>query len=326
MKGQGSKGQGSFKMRPLTRHRVSCFVIAALASLSRCTAFQRSANRAAAGPLRGETRAAARGQPLSAAPRLDASHPLCGALLTVRCPQMSRGGKPRYATLKCYDEAGDPHAKPLPYVLEHDEQIVCLDYRDFAGQTWVLHEVDEKARGLTKAGAPREDTYLAWSPMAFQGHMWLVDPSRERPKDEVVPPPAAKAPKPAAAPVAEPPAVPRLVDAARNPYFGKRLTVRCPKMSRGGLARHATLKCFPEAGDPYARPFPYVLAHDDFVTSLDFVNFAGQTWVLHEVDETARGLTKDGAPPKSEKYTAWSYMDFNGHRWLVDESMERPKD
>ena len=33
-----------------------------------------------------------------------------------------------------------------------------------------------------------------------------------------------------------------------------------------------------------------------------------------------------GAPPRTDKYTAWSYMDFNGHRWLVDESMERPKD
>ena len=236
-------------------HTSAALVVVAVSHL--CAALQLPSGRTA-GPARGErlgrTAGPARGEPLAAAPRLDASHPLCGALLTVRCPQMSRAGKPRYATLKCYDEAGDPHAKPLPYVLEHDEQIVCLDYRDFAGQTWVLHEVDEQARGLTKAGAPREDKYLAWSPMAFQGHQWLIDPSRERPKDEVVPPPAATAPpKPAAAPVAEPPAVPRLVDAAENPYFGKRLTVRCPKMSRGGVARYATLKCFQEAGDPSFR-------------------------------------------------------------------------
>ncbi len=48
--------------------------------------------------------------------------------------------------------------------------------------------------------------------------------------------------------------------------------------------------------------------------------------MLHEVDERARGLRKDGAQPSSEKYLAWSHMDFCGHRWLVDETMERRDD
>ena len=66
---------------------------------------------------------------------------------------------------------------------------------------------------------------------------------------------------------------------------------------RGDEPRAATRRHSVETGARrrYAKPFPYVLAHDDFVTCIDFVNFTGQTWVLHEVDETARGLTKDGA-------------------------------
>ena len=69
-----------------------------------------------------------------------------------------------------------------------------------------------------------------------------------------------------------------------------------------------------------------MLAHGERITCLDFVDYCGQTWVLHEVDETARGLTKDGRPPREKKYLAWSYMDFQGHRWLIDESMERQGD
>ena len=86
------------------------------------------------------------------------------------------------------------------------------------------------------------------------------------------------------------------------------------------------LSAGPEPGDPYGKPLPYVLAHGDLIICLDYEDFAGQTWVLHEVDERARGLRKDGAQPSSEKYLAWSHMDFCGHRWLVDETMERRDD
>ena len=105
--------------------------------------------------------------------------------------------------------------------------------------------------------------------------------------------------------------------------FRKLLTVSGPAMNRQLDSRHANLKCFPEAGDPYIKPLPYVLAHGELIICLDYVDFAGQTWVLHEVDERARGLRKDGAQPSSENYLAWSYQDFAGHRWLVDESLER---
>ena len=117
----------------------------------------------------------------------------------------------------------------------------------------------------------------------------------------------------------------RSIDAS-HPMFRKLLTVRGPAMNRRGESRHANLKCFAEPGDPYGKPLPYVLAHGDLIICLDYEDFAGQTWVLHEVDERARGLRKDGAQPSSEKYLAWSHMDFCGHRWLVDETMERRDD
>ena len=121
------------------------------------------------------------------------------------------------------------------------------------------------------------------------------------------------------------PAEDRSIDAS-HPMFRKLLTVRGPAMNRRGESRHANLKCFAEPGDPYGKPLPYVLAHGDLIICLDYEDFAGQTWVLHEVDERARGLRKDGAQPSSEKYLAWSHMDFCGHRWLVDETMERRDD
>jgi len=129
----------------------------------------------------------------------------------------------------------------------------------------------------------------------------------------------------------------RVVDST-HPMFGKRLTVRGVPLTRGGGggARYSSLKVFAEPGDPslagvarartkdenpdrYGPCLPYVLAHGDAVTVLDFRDFAGQSWVLHEVDETARGLTAGGRPPAAATYLAWSHMDFQGHRWLVDD-------
>ena len=112
--------------------------------------------------------------------------------------------------------------------------------------------------------------------------------------------------------------LPTIVDGS-HPMFGKRLRVRGAKMSRSGADRFSNLRCFAEPGDPYASPLNYLLAHGDEVTCLDFKDFAGQTWVMHEVDERLRGLTKDGAPPAAGTYLAWSYMDFQGARWLVPE-------
>ena len=94
---------------------------------------------------------------------------------------------------------------------------------------------------------------------------------------------------------------------------------RCPGSPGRPRAPNSNLRCFAEPGDPYASPLNYLLAHGDEVTCLDFKDFAGQTWVMHEVDERLRGLTKDGAPPAAGTYLAWSYMDFQGARWLVPE-------
>jgi len=41
-------------------------------------------------------------------------------------------------------------------------------YRNFAGQTWVQHLVDESKRGLYKGDEPKEP-YLAWSPQDLAG-------------------------------------------------------------------------------------------------------------------------------------------------------------
>ena len=132
----------------------------------------------------------------------------------------------------------------------------------------------------------------------------------------------------------------RSIDAS-HPMFRKLLTVRGPAMNRRGESRHANLKCFAEPGDPYGKPLPYVLAHGDLIICADYEDFAGQTWVLHEVDERARdlgaargaherdaGLRKDGAQPSSEKYglargATWTSAATAG--W-VDETMERRDD
>lgn len=51
-----------------------------------------------------------------------------------------------------------------------------------------MHEVDERARGLTKGGKrglastgaePSAEKYLAWSHMDIQGHRWLTDESED---------------------------------------------------------------------------------------------------------------------------------------------------
>ena len=104
--------------------------------------------------------------------------------------------------------------------------------------------------------------------------------------------------------------------------FRKLLTVRGPAMNRRGESRHANLKCFAEPGDPYGKPLPYVLAHGDLIICLDYEDFAGQTWVLHEVDERA-GPAEGRRAAVGRKILGVEPMDFCGHRWLVDETMER---
>ncbi|KAK7241556.1 hypothetical protein SO694_0027704 [Aureococcus anophagefferens] len=96
----------------------------------------------------------------------------------------------------------------------------------------------------------------------------------------------------------------------RNPYATLAATSQQADAGKGEKA--AKLPTIVDAGHP-------MFGKKLRVACLDFKDFAGQTWVMHEVDERLRGLTKDGAPPAAGTYLAWSYMDFQGARWLVPE-------
>ena len=45
-------------------------------------------------------------------------------------------------------------------------------FKNFAGQTWVRHLVDESKRGLYKGESPRPP-YIGWSPQDISGSRWL---------------------------------------------------------------------------------------------------------------------------------------------------------
>ena len=72
---------------------------------------------------------------------------------------------------KVFAEPGDPYGDVLS-LLRHGEVVVMTDFRDFAGQTWAEHEVDEAARGLRREVEPRAP-YIGWSPIDLTGHRWL---------------------------------------------------------------------------------------------------------------------------------------------------------
>ncbi|KAJ1455052.1 hypothetical protein M885DRAFT_520991 [Pelagophyceae sp. CCMP2097] len=117
-----------------------------------------------------------------AAPRFDATAPtpaeasLVGKELRVNAVQLTRSGELRHALLKCYQEAGDPYGVPADYALTHGDRVKCTAYADFAGQTWVQHEVVESLQGCIQSGrAPQTEPYLAWSPRDLVGHRWLID-------------------------------------------------------------------------------------------------------------------------------------------------------
>lgn len=76
-----------------------------------------------------------------------------------------------YANLKVFAEPGDPYGKVIS-LLRHGDEIVCTGYRNFAGQTWIEHMVDESERGLYLGDSPSEP-YLAWSPQDISGSRWL---------------------------------------------------------------------------------------------------------------------------------------------------------
>ena len=78
----------------------------------------------------------------------------------------------KHANLKVYGEAGDPYSEVLS-LLRHGDEIVCTGFRNFAGQTWVQHTVDEAARGLYKGTEPKPP-YVGWSPQDLSGSRWLV--------------------------------------------------------------------------------------------------------------------------------------------------------
>ena len=89
---------------------------------------------------------------------IDASHPMFRKLLTVRVPAMNSEAS-RHANLKCFAEPGAPTAS-LPSW--RTALIICLDYEDFAGQTWVPRQVDELP-GLRRTAS---SSWRAW-----RGHM-----------------------------------------------------------------------------------------------------------------------------------------------------------
>ncbi|EGB05686.1 hypothetical protein AURANDRAFT_66159 [Aureococcus anophagefferens] len=79
---------------------------------------------------------------------VDGGHPMFGKKLRVRGAKMSRSGADRFSNLRCFAEPGDPYASPLNYLLAHGDEVTCLDFKDFAGQTWVMHERSRQRRGL----------------------------------------------------------------------------------------------------------------------------------------------------------------------------------
>jgi histidine triad (HIT) family protein len=77
----------------------------------------------------------------------------------------------KYANLKVYGDCGDPYDEVLSY-LRHGDEILAVGYKDFNGQTWIQHLVDENKQGLYKGDCPR-DVYLGWSPQDISGSRWL---------------------------------------------------------------------------------------------------------------------------------------------------------
>ena len=90
----------------------------------------------------------------------------------------------RYANLKVYEDCGDPYSEVVSY-LRHGDIVEATGYRNFAGQTWIQHMVDEKNQGLYTGDFPREP-YLGWSPQDLHGYRWLhcLDPPVVAPADE----------------------------------------------------------------------------------------------------------------------------------------------
>ena len=55
----------------------------------------------------------------------------------------------RYANLKVYEDCGDPYSEVVSH-LRHGDIVEATGYRNFAGQTWIQHTVDERKQGLYK--------------------------------------------------------------------------------------------------------------------------------------------------------------------------------
>lgn len=77
----------------------------------------------------------------------------------------------KYANLKVFGDCGDPYGEVLSF-LRHDDEIIAVGFKEFYGQTWIQHLVDEKKQGLYKGDSPR-DVYLGWSPQDISGSRWL---------------------------------------------------------------------------------------------------------------------------------------------------------
>lgn len=110
---------------------------------------------------------------------VDGHEAIIGSHLRVKGIEFREG---KFANLKVYAEPGDPYGEVLSF-LRHGDEIFAVGYKEFAGQSWVQHVVDEKARGLYKGDQPR-DLHLGWSPRDISGSRWLEvvdEPTRTRP-------------------------------------------------------------------------------------------------------------------------------------------------
>jgi len=76
-----------------------------------------------------------------------------------------------FANLKVFKEPGDPYGEVVSH-LRHSDEIVSTGFKNYAGQSWVQHTVDESKQGLYKGETPKPP-YVGWSSQDIGGWRWL---------------------------------------------------------------------------------------------------------------------------------------------------------